>query len=669
MTTSTTQTKDLWAIAIAKVGDDDKAQLDISCTDKVAVLDNILSLVRAKQTICMQKRWKFKKSSGESLVVRDLVDKIAVWVGKFIQVGDAAVQYDPTHAALPWAAVRFLLQITFNDVQTFGTIAEGVETVSRLIARYAIFEAAYLHSNSHTPSVTQERLSEALIVLYSAILRYLAKAGRYYNQSTAERLAKSIVRPADTVQSHFELILKEEMAVHKLADIMHAEMISALTKNVNSLHDDATNKIEGLGKMMKGFDDPLVRTVGTLQDLQDQLKAEERRGLLTWLSRIPYREHHHMAYRDVLPGTGLWLLQKAEFLSWRTSSSSSILWLHGIPGAGKSKLSAVVIQKLLEDAAGVEDAAPVAYFYCSRENTESCRADATEILRAILKQLSCSSPDGQVRHTIAAEYKQRLLDAERDGLDVRSLAPSECTHLILELTSEAPATIVIDGVDELSNTSQDLLSALQHLVDKSSSVLKVFVSSREEAAIARSLHHASSIRVTSADNSKDVTAFVNHHVSNAIEQKRLLGGLVSNSLREDIISEIIDGTGEMFLWASLQLQHLCNGRIFKLEEDVVAALRRLPPTLEEILDSIYRSVNESEEEAKRIAKQVFAWLLAAQAPILASDMMASLIRRNGLVRKDSKVPRQSISLREQSRLLMIDTGIYALCRDCPGFVL
>ena len=260
-----------------------------------------------------------------------MVDKIAVWVGKFIQVGDAAVQYDPTHAALPWAAVRFLLQITFNDVQTIGTVAEGVETVSRLIARYAIFEVAYLRSNSHTPSVTQERLSEALIVLYSAILRYLAKAGRCYNQPTAERLAKSIVRPADTVQRHLELILKEEMAVHKLADIMQAEMISALTKNVNSLHDDATNKIEGLEEMMKAFDNPLVRTVGTLQDLQDQLKAEERRGLLTWLSRIPYREHHDMAYRDVLPDTDLWLLQKAESLSWRTSSSSSILWLHGIP--------------------------------------------------------------------------------------------------------------------------------------------------------------------------------------------------------------------------------------------------------------------------------------------------------------------------------------------------
>ena len=127
LSTSTTQMTDLWAIAIGKAGDNDKAQLDIYRTEKIAVLDDILSLVKVKQNICLQKRWRFKKSSGESLVFRDLVDKIAIWVGKFVKVGDAAAQYDPTHAALPWAAVRFLLQITLNDAQIFGAIAEGVE--------------------------------------------------------------------------------------------------------------------------------------------------------------------------------------------------------------------------------------------------------------------------------------------------------------------------------------------------------------------------------------------------------------------------------------------------------------------------------------------------------------------------------------------------------------
>ena len=640
MTTSTSQTRDLWTIAIDRLVDDDKAQLDVHRTEKIAVLNDVLSLVRAKQTTCLQKRWKFKKDSGESLVVRDLVDKIAVWIGKFIKVGDVAVQYDQSHAALPWAAVRFLLQITLNDAQTFGAIAEGVETVSRLISRYAIFEVAYLQPSNHTPSKAQKMLSEAMVSLYSAVLTWLARAGRYYKQSTVERLARSIVKPVETVQKTLDLVRSEEMIVDKFAEIVHAEMTAVLTQHVTSLQDNTIKRIDDLEKLIKAFDEPLVRTVGTVQDLHDHLKTEERRGLLAWLSRIPCREHHDITYREVLPDTGLWLLNKADFLELQTSSSSSLLWLHGIPGAGKSKLTAIVIQKFLDDAAGVENSAPLAYFYCSREKSESCRADPTQILRAILKQLSSLGPDGQVRHAIATEYKQRRLDAEREGLEIRNLAFPECTRLLLELTSEAPATIVIDGVDELGNSSLDLLDALRYLIENSSSVLKIFVSSREEAAIARRLYYARSIRVTSADNSKDVTVFVNHSVSKAVEQKRLLGGRVSSSSQKEITTKIIDGAGEMFLWASMQLQHLCNGREFKLEEDVMAALRKLPPTLEQILDRVYESVNESEEEAKSIAKQVFAFLLVAQAPISASDMMASFIKRNSSVRDDAKVPQQ-----------------------------
>ena len=41
----------------------------------------------------------------------DLFGKVIRWIDLFKQVGDAAVQYDPVHAALPWAGVRFLLQV------------------------------------------------------------------------------------------------------------------------------------------------------------------------------------------------------------------------------------------------------------------------------------------------------------------------------------------------------------------------------------------------------------------------------------------------------------------------------------------------------------------------------------------------------------------------------
>lgn len=45
------------------------------------------------------------------MILRDIFDKLIKWIDIFKQVGDAAVQYDPVHAALPWAGIRFVLQV------------------------------------------------------------------------------------------------------------------------------------------------------------------------------------------------------------------------------------------------------------------------------------------------------------------------------------------------------------------------------------------------------------------------------------------------------------------------------------------------------------------------------------------------------------------------------
>jgi len=54
------------------------------------------------------------------------------------------MQYDPGHAALPWAAIRFFLQVTVNDVQIYGTMLQSIELISNLLARCAIMERLYL---------------------------------------------------------------------------------------------------------------------------------------------------------------------------------------------------------------------------------------------------------------------------------------------------------------------------------------------------------------------------------------------------------------------------------------------------------------------------------------------------------------------------------------------
>ena len=59
------------------------------------------------------KLWKVKFRE-EEVVLRDVGMKILCWVDKFKHIGDTIVQFDPVHAALPWAGFRFLLQVDMN---------------------------------------------------------------------------------------------------------------------------------------------------------------------------------------------------------------------------------------------------------------------------------------------------------------------------------------------------------------------------------------------------------------------------------------------------------------------------------------------------------------------------------------------------------------------------
>ena len=76
-----------------------------------------LSAVRSTMDEILNKKegklWKVN-FRDEEIVLRDVGMKILRWVDKFKQIGDIIVQYDPAHAALPWAGFRFLLQVDLN---------------------------------------------------------------------------------------------------------------------------------------------------------------------------------------------------------------------------------------------------------------------------------------------------------------------------------------------------------------------------------------------------------------------------------------------------------------------------------------------------------------------------------------------------------------------------
>ena len=110
--TTSLQIEYLWDQAVKHLSEDDRQQVDFSPDDKREALPEILAVVETEKTLMKGREWKLgKRSNGEPIVLRDVLGKIANWIDKLKEVGDNAANFDPVHAALPWAAVRFVLQV------------------------------------------------------------------------------------------------------------------------------------------------------------------------------------------------------------------------------------------------------------------------------------------------------------------------------------------------------------------------------------------------------------------------------------------------------------------------------------------------------------------------------------------------------------------------------
>ncbi|KAH0536560.1 hypothetical protein FGG08_006568 [Glutinoglossum americanum] len=624
--------KSLWDIAVQKLNPEDRQHIDFDCppgSKKLLVLDQLRSAAEEKKNLCLAKRWKYSKKNGETIVLRDVIDKIISWLDKFIRIGDCAVQYDPIHAALPWAGVRVLLQVEFtiyegqqvltiveiavNDSQKFGALLEGMERIAHLISRFAIFEDLYLHDQLSS----SDGLKRSLIELYTTVLLYLSKARCYYGQNTALRTVKSIVQLEEIDFQHLTTsIAQKEANVAQYAHLADAEFQKAISDSLINLDD---RQIE-LKSILKELEMPIARIGDKVLDLHDNLQKSERRDILRWLSAIPHKEHHKNISQGRLRGSGIWLLNNEEFIRWRKSSASSILWLHGIPGSGKTMLVSKVIDSFFHESSEHKGFELLAYFYCTRNVAEPERADPAEILRSILRQLSCLG-SGAVRGVVVKRYKEM----EEDGFEPGRLTIEDTAKLIIDIAETNPVTIVIDALDECTDELRfEILEKLDEILKLSASLVKIFVSSRDNQDISCRLKHAQNIYVQACDNTKDIERFIHFEVDQSIMKKRLLSGVVSDELKDLITKVLKDGAQGMFRWASLQLQGLCNSRRIKIEADVREELGNLPKELADIYAKIYEQIEESGYWSRIFAKRALKWLLCAQRPLSLDEFLAAL---------------------------------------------
>ncbi|KAK2732411.1 hypothetical protein FQN57_002913 [Myotisia sp. PD_48] len=576
--------------------------------------DSLLEGLKEKQKLCDDKAWKFS-FNGKIIVLRDVAEKVIVWVDRFKAVGNLVATAEPVTVGLPWAGIQLLLQTATSEYQMMGSLLVGLDKIFYLINRCSIYERLYPYDYSIEKA--HENFEAALTRVYTLILSFLATALKIYKQKTLVRTVNAIwsvetinefsksfqdstiqldieVQNCERSYNHHDRLLSNEQAVNLKRLLVELESFKELKDSVQAIDTKVEN-------------------------IWHNLHRKEIEEILTWASNIPYIDHHNNLTNGRIDGTGLWFLETQIYQNWRSSPESTIMWLHGIPGAGKSKLVTRVVDNVSEEL----EERGLAYFYCDKSDTS--RRLFENILRSFVKQLSLSENES---------LHQALIDIyntkKRKGFASAKLSVDECKQILRGLLLSYEETVLIlDGLDECYDDSRAyLLEYFESLVETSTSGLihttkgcqvvsdaskvatrrlKILIASRNNGDIQDYLQKWPNFSLEEANSKDDIAAFVKEKISQCSNRRYP----ISLALQAEISDVLLEKSNGMFQWARLQIEQVLA---LKTERAIRNRLGRLPVGLKAAYDEIYSNIHNAEPTEKQVAIRALQFVMCASQP-------------------------------------------------------
>ena len=157
---------------------------------------------------------------------------------------------------------------------------------------------------------------------------------------------------------------------------------------------------------------------------------------MQWLTSVDYISQQGDLIERRQPGTGQWLLDLTEYSNWIDSTQASI-FAYGMPGAGKTICSAIIIDDLFRRFEHREDIA-IAYLYCNFKQRDE--QNIRDLLTSLLKQLC------QEMSTLPESVKEFYNHHKSSSIRPR---PDQFSQVLCSVASMySRVFIVIDALDE-----------------------------------------------------------------------------------------------------------------------------------------------------------------------------------------------------------------------------
>jgi Cdc6-like AAA superfamily ATPase len=265
----------------------------------------------------------------------------------------------------------------------------------------------------------------------------------------------------------------------------------------------------------------------------------ERESILKWLVSTDPSPIHNRASELHEPHTGTWLVYSEEYKAWKTGSMR-LMWLHGIPGSGKTVLASFVIKDVREYC---KTSAPVgsawAYYYCYFGRSQD---ETPHLIRWVINQLCRQSK------FIPAEVRELYQEgAQPTTSDLVLLLHTVLRHFHRVL-------LIIDALDESSNRWNILNWLLKAIDDESTNKLQILTLSRKELDIQDALGPIS--KAMSLSNPY-VDADIRIYIQNHLRDDRKFGRW-SAVLKADVEAALVVGAKGMYVNRGRRQYLLCH---------------------------------------------------------------------------------------------------------------
>jgi len=341
-----------------------------------------------------------------------------------------------------------------------------------------------------------------------------------------------------------------------------------------------------------------------VEELSRRLEAVSRiiitkdtQKLLDDFSSLVPRQDYEASLNLRHKGTGRWVIQSEDFRSWMESKNSG-LWLFGIPGAGKTIISATIIEHIIPDTIQPSSDSALVYFFCDYKSV--LKQSPQNIMASLVRQLARQH---QTSYDKAASYhRNQTLNAEWSPPPTEEL----CNLFAEMCESFKDVMVVVDGIDECGKDQGKAAEVLCGLKSHSQNV-KVLLLSREEPDIQHQLRSFQSMSI--AAQNKDLRLYVAAEIEKRIQSKELQ--IRDVSLKKEIMDTLITGAAGMFRWVTCQIDYICE---LPTDSSRRKALKSLPPTLSETYERIIERANKKDKYSQDILQRALRWVVTWRTP-------------------------------------------------------